>query len=91
MVLTSFGSAGLSQHSRDKAEMLLARLRDLALLLKSFGHRGRFLDPCTNTRAEAIAAQPFLLGAEPALGVYIKLWGSLMLDFENTWPGNVFF
>lgn len=90
MVLTSFGNAGMSQHRRDKAEQLVARLRDLALLPKSFGHGGRFPDPCTNIRAEAIGAQPFLLGARLALCVLSKLWGLMMLDFENTWPGNVF-
>lgn len=90
MVLTPFGNAGMSQQRRDKAEQLLARLRDLALFPKSFRHGGRFPDPCTSIRAEAIRPQPFLLGVGPTLCVCIKLWGLLMLDFENSWPGNVF-
>lgn len=89
MVLTPFGNAGVSQHRRDKAEQLVARLWNLVLLPKSFRHGGRFPDPCTNIRAEAIGAQPFLLGVGPLLCVCIKLWGLLMLDFENTWLGNV--
>lgn len=67
----------------------MARLRVLALLLKLFGYGGRFPNPCTNIMAEAIGAQPFLLGAGTVVCVCIKLRGFLMLDFENTWPSNV--
>lgn len=68
--------------------------RGLALLLKSFGHDrsgGRFPDPCIRVTSEATRALPFLLGANLALYVHTKLCFLLMLHFESTWTGNVFF